>query len=64
MKKFCDICKQIIKCEYCTKYGKNGRYIWMEKNFYNLRQQNKMKNLDIDLINQQQLFLFSNTKKD
>ena len=63
MKKFCDICKQIIKCEYCTKYGKNGKYIYLEKKFYDHRQQAKQKKIDIDLINQQQLFLFSNTKK-
>ncbi len=63
MKKFCDICKQIVKCKYCVDYGNNGKYIYLEKKFYNLRQQNKQ-NIDIDLINQQQLFLFSNTKKD
>ena len=64
MKKFCDICKQIIKCKYCVNYGKNGKYIYLEKKFYDLRQQTKHKNIDIDLINRQQLFLLSNTKKD
>lgn len=64
MKKFCDICKQFIKCDYCSKYGKNGKFIWMEKHLYELRQQKKAKQIDVDLINKQQLFLFSNTKKD
>jgi hypothetical protein len=31
MKRFCDICKKIVYCEYCTKYGTDGIYIQLEK---------------------------------
>ena len=74
MTKFCDVCKQILKCNYCAKYGKNGQYIWLEQHFYLKRKEQKKQkeNLyvnenEIDLINQQQLQIYTdyfNSKKD
>ena len=31
MTKFCQICKSYLICNYCIKYGKNGVYIYLEK---------------------------------
>lgn len=74
MTKFCDVCKQILKCNYCAKYGKNGQYIWLEQHFYLKRKEHEKQkqNLyvnenEIDLINQQQLQIYTdyfNSKKD
>ena len=41
MTKFCDVCKQILKCNYCAKYGKNGQYIWLEQHFYLKRKEHE-----------------------
>ena len=29
-KLFCDVCKQITRCNYCSKYGPFGVYMYME----------------------------------
>ena len=31
MTKFCQVCKSYLICNYCLKYGKNGIYIYLEK---------------------------------
>lgn len=71
MTKFCDVCKQILKCNYCVKYGQNGKYIWLEQHFYQRRKEaekqreiKRANKYELDLINKQQLNTYFNNKKD
>ena len=31
MNKFCHVCKSYFLCNYCTKYGRKGIYIYLEQ---------------------------------
>ncbi len=68
MTMFCEVCKQVLKCNYCIKYGaKNGRLIWMENHFYLLRkakQEEEKRLRDSDMIDNAQVFIFNKLNKD
>ena len=59
MTKFCNVCKSYLICNYCLKYGKNGVYIYLEKNLKNL----KTKSCYIPNIDINKLQLMSLSKK-
>ena len=56
MTKFCQICKSYLICNYCLKYGKNGVYIYLEKNL-------KKKSCYVPNIDINKLQLLSLSKK-
>ena len=62
MTKYCDVCKQLIKCQYCLKYGSNGILVYLEKQFTeNKKKSNFQKQheyLDVMDINKLQLSQF------
>ena len=31
MSKFCEVCKQMNKCNFCVKYGYKGVYLYLEQ---------------------------------
>ena len=46
MTKYCDVCKQIMKCQYCIKYGSNGILVYLEKQFIETKKNNLEKQRD------------------
>ena len=56
MTKFCNVCKSYLICNYCLKYGKNGVYIYLEKNL-------KKKSCYVPNIDINKLQLLSLSKK-
>ena len=57
MTKFCQICKSYLVCNYCLKYGKNGIYIYLEKEKF------KQKSCYVPDIDINKLQLMSLSKK-
>ena len=57
MTKFCQVCKSYLICNYCLKYGKNGIYIYLEK------EKLKKKTCNIPNIDINKLQLMSLSKK-
>lgn len=46
MTKFCEVCRQIVKCNYCSKYGIDGIYMYLQQQKYKVKNKESY-NLDI-----------------
>lgn len=53
MTKFCEVCRQMMKCNYCIKYGTNGVYLYLEE--FRRRAKQNVRNLDLDKLQLQSL---------
>lgn len=61
---FCDVCKRVTRCKYCSRYGPFGVYMYLENE--SLKKKNDRRKYRIEVpsvdITKRQIFMYSKVK--